>query len=120
MNYIPNSNKDLAGIVCYQSERFNYVFGVTKRDKKYVLVLQRTEKGKSITIASTVVEYDNSISLQVTAEGDNYRFNYSLNGNSFVNLGKTVSGDILSTNVAGGFTGSFIGLYATSKNDVLP
>ncbi len=28
-------------------------------------------------------------------------------------------GDILSTNVAGGFTGCLIGLYATSANDIV-
>jgi xylan 1,4-beta-xylosidase len=56
----------------------------------------------------------------VQAEEDDYRFNYSINGESFINLGGTVSGDILSTNVAGGFTGSLIGLYATSSNDALP
>jgi alpha-N-arabinofuranosidase len=57
--------------------------------------------------------------LQVNSFGDNYRFNYSLNGTDFVNLGGTVSGDILSTNVAGGFTGAMIGLYATSANDAI-
>jgi len=30
-----------------------------------------------------------------------------------------VSGDILSTDVAGGFTGALIGLYATSANDIV-
>ena len=43
-----------------------------------------------------------------------YRFNYSIDGKVFMNLGGTVSGDILSTNEAGGFTGAMIGLYATS------
>ena len=37
-----------------------------------------------------------------------------IDGKSFTNLGGTVSGDILSTNEAGGFTGAMIGLYATS------
>lgn len=50
--------------------------------------------------------------------GDNYDFSYSLDGNNFVLLGNTVSGDILSTNVAGGFTGCLIGLHATSANDI--
>jgi xylan 1,4-beta-xylosidase len=54
------------------------------------------------------------VTLQVTANGDDYRFNYSIDGKSFLNLGGTVSGDILSTNEAGGFTGAMIGLYATS------
>ncbi len=60
------------------------------------------------------IEIEKPLTLQVTANGDDYRFNYSTDGKSFINLGGTVSGDILSTNVAGGFTGAMIGLYATS------
>ena len=120
MNYSTKSEKDLAGIVCYQSERFNYVFGVTKKDKDFYLVLQRTQKGQSKIIASTKINVKNPIQLQVRADGDDYKFNYSVEGSEFINLGGTVSGDILSTNVAGGFTGSLIGLYSTSMNDAQP
>ena len=35
-------------------------------------------------------------------------------------LGDVVSGDILSTDVARGFTGAMIGLYATSVNNAIP
>lgn len=118
--YKPLSEKDLAGIVCLQSEKFNYVFGITKKADAYYLVLQRTEKGQSAIIASTVIDIKNPVKLQVTAEGDNYSFSYSINGTDFVNLGGSLSGDILSTNVAGGFTGNLIGLYATSVNDIQP
>lgn len=117
LNYTPRSEKDLAGIVCYQSEKFNYVFGVTKQADENYLVLQRTERGSSTTLASTPVEETSPIRLQVKAEGDKYTFSYSTDGKQFQNVGGTVSGDILSTNVAGGFTGSMIGLYATTAND---
>jgi xylan 1,4-beta-xylosidase len=120
MNYTPASEKDLAGLVCYQSESFNYVFGITKQGKDFYLLLQRTERGQSTIIASTKIDVKKPIKLQVRADGDDYRFNYSVDGGEFVNLGGTVSGDILSTNVAGGFTGSLIGLYATSGNDAQP
>jgi len=56
----------------------------------------------------------------VQAKGDDYEFSYSSNGSNFSNLGGIVSGDILSTNVAGGFTGCLLGLYATTANDALP
>ena len=58
--------------------------------------------------------------MQVIAKGDEYTFAYSLDGKNYKNIGGTVSGDILSTNVAGGFTGSLIGLYSTSSNDIKP
>lgn len=126
--YKPKSEKDLAGMVCYQSESFNYVFGITKKDNDFYIVLERTERqGRrpnaqvvSKVIASEKIDVSKPVRLQVSAQGDAYRFNYAPEGGDFKNLGGTVSGDILSTDVAGGFTGSLIGLYATSANDTRP
>ena len=83
-------------------------------------MLQRTEKGASKIVASIPIDTDNPVTLQVTAQGNDYRFNYSTDGNEYKNLGGTQSGDILSTDVAGGFTGALIGLHATTKNDANP
>jgi alpha-N-arabinofuranosidase len=106
-------------MVCYQSERFYYLFGVTRKGNQNYLVLQRTEKGSSTILASQPIDTDKPISLQITAQGDAYRFNYAIDGKNFQNLGGTYSGDILSTDVAGGFTGNLIGLHATTKNDAI-
>lgn len=126
LDYKPNSEKDLAGIACVQSESFHYVFGVTKIGNDHVLLLERTEaegRGRSRSVKSQVlanvkVDLSKPIALQVKATGDDFEFAYSLNGSDFSTLGGVVSGDILSTNVAGGFTGNMIGLYATSANDI--
>ena len=126
MDYKPESEKDLAGIVALQSERFNYVFGITKSGADYCLVLERTQgkfrsrETESKIVASTKIDISKPVRLEVSAKGDDYQFNYSTNGTDFVNLGGTVSGDILSTDVAGGFTGCLLGLYATSANDAIP
>ena len=118
LNYTPKTEKDLAGITCVQSENFNYVFGLMRQDRDFHMVLAKTEKGNTRLLASAKVDVKNPIRLQVKGVGDNYDFSYSLDGNNFVLLGNTVSGDILSTNVAGGFTGCLIGLHATSANDI--
>ncbi|QBA23465.1 glycoside hydrolase family 43 protein [Chryseobacterium indologenes] len=120
LDFKPKSEKELAGITCYQSETFNYVFGITKKDKDFYIVLERTEKGQSKLIASEKISLSKSIKFQATGEKDEISFNYSLDGKNFKNLGGQVSGDILSTDVAGGFTGSLIGLYSTSSNDIVP
>jgi Beta-xylosidase len=120
LSYVPTSEKDLAGIVCYQNERFNYVFGITKKENSYYLLLEKTTRSQSKIVASAKIEVKTPIRLQVKSVGDNYEFSYSTNGTDFLNLGGVVSGDILSTNVAGGFTGAMIGLYATSANNSLP
>jgi alpha-N-arabinofuranosidase len=120
VDYKLQSEKDLAGIVCLQNEHFNYVFGITKKANDTFIILERTEKGQSKIIASSKIKITNTLRLQVKAAGDNYEFGYAVNGVDFENLGGTVSGDILSTNAAGGFTGALVGLYATSANDAHP
>ncbi|WP_077415975.1 glycoside hydrolase family 43 protein [Chryseobacterium sp. JV274] len=120
LDFKPKSEKELAGITCYQSETFNYVFGITKKDKDFYIVLERTEKGVSKLIASEKISLSKPVKLQVVADKDEHSFNYSIDGKDYKNLGGPVSGDILSTDVAGGFTGSLIGLYSTSSNDIVP
>jgi len=126
MDYTPGSEKDLAGIVALQNEHSNYVFGITKHGEGFYLVLERNEsvrrsrEVKSAILASTPLDIRSPVLLQVKADGDDYEFNYSTNGTDFINLGGTVSGDILSTDVAGGFTGCLLGLYATTANDAHP
>ncbi|MFN7119521.1 MAG: glycoside hydrolase family 43 protein [Saprospiraceae bacterium] len=127
LDYQPKSEKDLAGVVALQSEAFNYVFGITKKGNDYILLLQKNQRKdrrsrevSSEIVASTKIDLKNPIRLQIKANGDNYEFSYATNETDFKNLGGTVSGDILSTNVAGGFTGCLLGLYATSANDAVP
>lgn len=127
VQFKPSSGKDLAGIVCLQSEGFNYVFGLTKKGEEYFVVLQRNEKKEvrsaevnSKIIGSEKVNIDGQLKLKVEANGDEYSFSYATANGEFVNVGGKVSGDILSTDVAGGFTGTLLGLYATSANDASP
>ena len=126
MDYQPTSEKDLAGLVALQNEGSNYVFGITKKGKDNYIVLQKNiwprRRGEIISevIASTKIDVKKPIMLQIKANGDKYEFGYSAKGADFVNVGGVVSGDILSTDVAGGFTGALLGLYATTANDALP
>jgi alpha-N-arabinofuranosidase len=115
----PASEKELAGIVLYQKETYHYVFGITKKVNAHYIVLERTENGRSIVVASEVIDIRHLVRLKVGAAGDSYTFSYSTDGLSFKTLGGSVSGDILSTDVAGGFTGALIGLYATAANDIV-
>lgn len=118
LDFIPKTMKDLAGITCYQNEHYHYLFGVTKQGDDCVLLLERVERGKSTILASTKINMKSPVTLRVEAKGDEYCFAYATTSGEYINMGGTVSGDILSTNVAGGFTGSLIGLYATCASDV--
>ena len=93
---------------------------MTKIEIDLFFVMESNARGNSAVIAIQKISLDGPVQLQVKAVGDKYQFAYALNQGDFVNLGGTVSGDILSTDVAGGFTGSLVGLYATTTNDVVP
>lgn len=120
MDYKPGSNKDLAGVTFYQSENSNYVFGITKRGPENMVVLARTNGGTTSIVASDTIIGRGPVQLQVVANQDKISFNYAEAGKPFKNLGGTVSADVLSTNLAGGFTGALYGLYATAGNTVYP
>ncbi|GAB3026566.1 glycoside hydrolase family 43 protein [Niabella terrae] len=133
LKFQPLSEKDIAGITCLQSESYHYVFGLTKKGIENYLVLARTSgepaqggaatpaSARSIVLESCPVKLGQQLVLKVKAsEGDSYQFSYSLDGIHFKNMGSPVTGDILSTNVAGGFTGALIGLYTSSANTIRP
>lgn len=121
MTYLPRNEKDLAGIACIQSSKCNYVFGVTCKGKEYWLVLQRNAKGNGNIVVSHPLEYNARINLKVSARNDEYQFSYSLDGGkTYIDFGKPQSGDILSTDVAGGFVGNMLGLYSTANNNAIP
>jgi len=125
MEYQPKFEKDMAGVTAYQNEGSNYAFGITKKGKEYYLVLQKNSKpnrrGEIISeiVAKEPIKLDGPVSLKISAEGDNYQFSYTVDGSDFKTVGGMVSGDILSTDVAGGFTGAMLGLYATSDTDIV-
>ena len=125
LDYQPKSEKDMAGVTAYQNEGSNYVFGITKKGKENYLVLQKNSKpnrrGEIVSeiIAAEPIDLNSPIDLKITAEGDKYQFSYAVNGSDFKTVDGTVSGAILSTDVAGGFTGALLGLYATSGNDII-
>ncbi len=126
LEYQPKSEKDLAGVVALQNENSNYVFGVTRKDKDYFVVLEKNYKPnrraemKSEILAAEKIDLNNTIDLKIVANGDKYEFQFSSNGTEFKTLGGAVSGEILSTDAAGGFTGCLLGLYATKANDAIP
>jgi alpha-N-arabinofuranosidase len=113
LNYQPETESELAGLVCYQSEQNNYVMGVTRMGTDDYIIIRKTQQGKAKVLARKKIKLNGPVTLQVKAEGDNYQFSYVLKKGNPEDIGGVVSGDILSSNIAGGFTGNLIGLYAT-------
>lgn len=125
--FTPKTDTEEAGIALYQSEKFNYTFTICKNGKETVVRLVRTEaeRGNANTgdvnnhtasrkvVAEIPVSTKGVINLRVVARGDKLQFMCAEGGSDYKQVGPDMSGDILTTDVAGGFTGNLIGLYAT-------
>ncbi len=102
-----------AGITIYADEKAHYDFGV-----------RGTEKGTSVFVRYTIGEMkqvinefdvtEQEICLHIKADPDQYAF--YVGENDGICLGKLET-RFLSSEVAGGFTGVFIGLYAENDSD---
>jgi alpha-N-arabinofuranosidase len=76
-----------------------------------------SENGEETILAEQEISAE-SLYFKIEAYGQEYNFYYGESGNSEAALLKNVDGRILSTDVAGGFVGAYIGLYASSNGGV--
>ena len=80
MDYLPDSRDDIAGLVCYQREDHNFVFGKTiDGNGRYCLILKRAE-GDVKTIVQAEIPSDaaqKAVVLKVEGNKDKYSFLYS-------------------------------------------
>jgi alpha-N-arabinofuranosidase len=118
LTFTPQSKKDLAGVVLFQNEDFNFVFGKTLINGKPAITLSRAEK--TPVIVGSVILTDNEaqqpLKLKIAGNGRYYSFYYAVNGEQWNPVTQGVDAVNLSTARAGGFIGTVIGLYTTSNH----
>ena len=129
LNFTPQGDKTLAGLTVFQNERAHYVIGKTcdTASGQPCVVLLRTDHaagphpqaGEGITDVVAMqplsaAEANQPLTLRIEARGEDYTFWYGTQDGKLRQLGDVQDGKILSTAVAGGFTGAVIGLYATT------
>lgn len=117
MLFDPKNTQEAAGLLLFKDEGHQYFLCVSKPEGKKTVSLKQITKSEDKVLASN--ELPNStkdILLKVVSKGLTYDFYYSVKGaGSWTLLCRNVDAKYLSTAVAGGFTGSTIGLYAIGK-----
>ena len=109
----PQNENESAGLVLNQNTDFHFRFVVT-RDTEPVIRLIRRAQGMDEILARQPIDH-RQIFLKVEAHEQDYSFYLSKKPNEWQLLAQNVDGRILSTPVAGGFVGAFIGMYASSN-----
>jgi alpha-N-arabinofuranosidase len=115
MEFSPQSADECAGIALLQNSRCHFRFVVTQaKGKGSVVRLIKCEKGVETIVAEQPIE-TGRIYFKVEAVGQSYSFYVATASEAWQAVIQDVDGRILSTPVAGGFVGAYIGMYASSN-----
>ena len=126
MDFMPENAGDVAGLMLFHNDETNVTFAKSMNDEgKPCLILQAHSKGVekyNFTHVLALEEADKELQLKVKGLRNKqtgevtYQFSYAAaKSKEWKNVGEPVSADWLSTQTAGGFTGTMVGVYATGK-----
>lgn len=113
LDFEPSADGEEAGLTVLMNERFHYEIAVTKLESKKCIIFRR--RIGSLWKVEYCQEYaPGQVTLEIRANDDTYNFYYAEPGKESVKVGEGEC-SLLSTEVSGGFTGVFFGLYATGN-----
>ena len=114
MEFTPEHEHESAGLVLVQSNQYHYRFTRTISNGEQIIQLIKCAAGKEKVLAEKECN-SHKIYLKIQAWGQDYSFYYGDNPTALHALKENADGRILSTDLAGGFVGTYIGLYASSN-----
>ncbi|MBG0818217.1 glycoside hydrolase family 43 protein [Planomonospora sp. ID82291] len=106
LDFTPGAG-ECAGLVLVQNDDFHIRYVRTERGLEVV----RREGGKEEVTARAAVP-GGRILLGIEARGQEYRMRCATAPGEWLPVGDAVDGRLLSSTVAGGFTGAYVGMYA--------
>lgn len=131
MEFTPLSNNEVAGMILLQNDNHQFRVEYSIENEKKVIRLIKCTADVECNIPENIFKYKNNeivlakqefesneIYLKVTANGQSYNFYYGESLQDIKVLMEDVDGRILSSEVASGCSGTYIGLFATSNGQV--
>ena len=109
----PASEKELAGLCYYQNEKHRYEIGKTLKAGRPALVLRKTNRGKTETVATAELAGTGPVAVRLVSHGKDLTFFYAPDGKTWQPLGGLQDASILSTDHAGGFVAATVGPFVT-------
>ncbi len=120
MEFSPNEEGEEAGLTVFMNENYHYDLAKVKRHGKTIILFRR-RVGSIWKIEKEVECEELCVVFQVKATDTSFAFSYAtvFGKEEVMGSGET---SLLSTQVAGGFTGLYFGLYATGngKSSTVP
>jgi len=113
LEFSPTQEGEEAGICVRANDDNHYEVAVVRTKDGQEVVVRNTVKSSGYLLARQALK-SGKVHLEISASEDRYQFAWSLDGKTWKTLGASPAID-LSREKAGGFTGTVLGLYATSN-----
>ncbi len=113
LDFNPKTENDEAGIIIFKDALYHYQLSIRKKGEQRELVLSY-HIGQINAISKQIILKDGAVNLIITGTQEFYEFGFSQGNDAVTTLGK-VDTRFLSTETAGGFTGVYLGLFASSN-----
>jgi xylan 1,4-beta-xylosidase len=119
MEFSPQARSECAGIALLQNKDFQLRCVCTSAESGvFVVRLERRAHGQEELIAEQPIpDYAGRLYFKVEAQGQAYHFYWATAAENWQALAEDVDGRILSTPVAEGFVGAYLGMYASSSGE---
>jgi alpha-N-arabinofuranosidase len=115
LDFSPQKPGDEAGLTVLMNESHHYEIGVQYYEGTRWFFVRRRIGDLTADVAGAQIP-DGLVTLQIEADAERYTFSFAV-GDQPLHPVQTGSARYLSSEVAGGFTGVYIGLYATGNGD---
>jgi xylan 1,4-beta-xylosidase len=107
-----------AGLVAFQNETHSFFLGVhSTAEGRRTVFLERRDGDVSQVASASLFGKAHDVELKIEGAGSHYRFYYRVGAEAWTQLGSDQDGTILSTKKAGGFVGTYIGMFTRSLPD---
>jgi alpha-N-arabinofuranosidase len=113
LDFSPAQAGEEAGLTVFMNEQHHYEIGITIQDSRRIIFVRQRIGDLSATVAQIIIP-DGIIELHIQATPEKYSFAWNLEGQGSQILA-TGATRYLSSEVAGGFTGVYFGMYATGS-----
>ncbi len=114
MEFNPKNQYESAGLAIVQNNLYNLIYDYSIKNDKKILRVLKYINGKKELVKEINVDFER-VFLKIINRNKKLDFYYSNNGLDYYLLTEEVDCNYLSTEVAGGFVGCTIGMYATSN-----
>ncbi len=116
LDFDPQTENEEAGLIVRGNDENHYVLGVTLHAGKRQVIFRRVLKGKTVEPITYAELPAGAVELSIVAKPERYEFLYRPAAGKQQGL-QSASAQDLSTEIIGGFTGAYLGMFATSDKE---